>query len=151
MRLQTGNFAGPLDCLKQTIRREGSLGFFKGISAPLTMSMLFNGLLFGTYESCKYFYPTGKGEAGKVLFAGGLAGVGYWIVIFPLDLVKSRIQVDDIKNPKYKGVFDCIKQSYKEGGIKTFYKGLSPSLFRAFPANAVTFATFEVVKELWNR
>ena len=37
-----------------------------------------------------------------VVFKGALS----WMVIVPLDVIKSRIQADDVKNPQYK-VFTC--------------------------------------------
>lgn len=38
MRMQTSTstqFRGPLDCVMQTVRKEGVTGFFKGVTPPL--------------------------------------------------------------------------------------------------------------------
>jgi len=29
----------------------------------------------------------------QTLFSGGMAGVGIWVIMFPVDFVKSRVQV----------------------------------------------------------
>ena len=42
--------------------------------------------------------------------AGGLAGMAYWVPVFPFDVVKSRLQIDDSRNPKYAGTLDCARK-----------------------------------------
>lgn len=44
---------------------------------------------------------------GSLVAAGGLAGVAYWGPVYPADIVKSKIQVDDFRNPQYSGSIDC--------------------------------------------
>ena len=29
---------------------------------------------------------------------------------FPLDVIKSRLQVDDLHRPKYRGTLDCLQK-----------------------------------------
>lgn len=38
------------------------------------------------------FYDSSGGEAAKVLLCGGLAGVATWASVFPLDVIKTRVQ-----------------------------------------------------------
>lgn len=40
-----------------------------------------------------------------------------WVTATPADVVKSRIQADAQLQRKYKGILDCIIQSYKTEGI----------------------------------
>ena len=47
---------------------------------------------------------------GSMVLAGGFAGVCYWLPVYPADIVKSRIQVDDFQSPTYRGTADCVKQ-----------------------------------------
>lgn len=35
-----------------------------------------------------------------------------------MDVVKSRLQADGVYLNKYKGVLDCISQSYQKEGLK---------------------------------
>lgn len=59
-----------------------------------------------------------------------------------LDVVKSRIQADDPVNPRYSGMFDCFRQSYREAGLRTFTRGLTAVALRAFPLNGATFVGY---------
>lgn len=51
VRLQTegrnGRFSGPMNCLKETIRKEGVLAMYKGITPPLITIGVVNSVMFG--------------------------------------------------------------------------------------------------------
>jgi len=72
-----------------------------------------------------------------MMMAGGMAGVASWILTFPIDVVKTRIQSD--VSGSYKGVVDCIKKTWVNEGSRAFSRGLVSSVIRAFPTNAATF------------
>lgn len=92
-----------------------------------------------------------KPSAFYTLMAGGFAGTFSWLVSFPVDVVKSRLQVDGIDGkPKYNGAIDCMKQSYKAEGLKFFTRGLGPTLLRAFPMNAVCFLVVSYVMKFFD-
>lgn len=46
------------------------------------------------------------------------AGAISWGTATPMDVVKSRIQADGVYLNKYRGVLDCISQSYQQEGFK---------------------------------
>jgi solute carrier family 25 carnitine/acylcarnitine transporter 20/29 len=47
----------------------------------------------------------------------------------PFELIKVRLVNQSLQNPVYKGILDCGKKVFSEGGILGFYKGtLSPFL-----------------------
>ena len=86
------------------------------------------------------------------LFAGGVSGILTWLVNYPIDVIKSRIQADGTQSKhKYNGFIDCGKQIYNTEGVKGFRKGLGVTLIRAFPVNAVTFATVMVLLNYMRR
>jgi solute carrier family 25 carnitine/acylcarnitine transporter 20/29 len=65
--------------------------------------------------------------------------------VYPVDVVKTRIQTDSDSQPKFRGMLDATRKIVRQEGIRGLYKGLLPCLARAFPANAVTFLTYEAV------
>ena len=77
-----------------------------------------------------------------MLGAGGTAGMISWVCNIPLDVVKSRMQSDDLTNPKYRNMADCFVKCYKAEGWRVFWRGLPVICLRAFPANAVTLAVY---------
>lgn len=51
---------------------------------------------------------------------------------------------------KYNGPVDVVVQLYKEGGIRSIYKGTLATLMRDVPASGMYFMTYEVFKEVLN-
>ena len=89
---------------------------------------------------------TSNPSAFYTLMAGGLAGTLSWVISFPVDVVKSRLQVDGIDGkPKYNGAMDCIRKSYQTEGAAFLTRGLNSTLMRAFPMNAVCFLVVSYV------
>lgn len=139
-------YKNPLDCLKKTFRSEGLFGIYRGLGCTILRDAPAFGVYFAGYEYLTEKVTDSKGNVNtlSLLLVGGLAGVLSWIVIYPLDVVKSRLQVDGMDGGarKYKGLWDCVKKSYQAEGLKVFAKGLNSTIIRAFPTNAATFAVF---------
>lgn len=64
-------------------------------------------------------------------------------MVLPIDVVKSRIQADCPINPKYRGMVDCIRVSYKTEGLPVFFRGFYAIAFRALIVNAATFYVYQ--------
>lgn len=43
------------------------------------------------------------------MLAGGIAGFLFWVAIYPVDTLKSRLQCDNLTNPKYKNFIDAYR------------------------------------------
>lgn len=60
-------------------------------------------------------------------FIGGLSSCNAEFFTFPIDLVKTRLQVQGqaINNctGKYRGMLHCFQCVYKEEGFKTMFSG----------------------------
>lgn len=87
----------------------------------------------------------------QTLMAGGFAGTISWLITFPVDFVKSRLQTDGLSGPKkYNGIIDCVQKCYHEEGLACFSRGLTSTLIRAFPVNAACFLVVSWVLKLCN-
>ena len=77
----------------------------------------------------------------KVAFYGGLAGEALWIASYPFDVIKSKMQSDGFgKDQRYKSMRDCFAQTWRVDGWRGYWKGIGPTLVRAMPVSAGTFA-----------
>ncbi|KAI9476528.1 MAG: mitochondrial carrier domain-containing protein [Benjaminiella poitrasii] len=169
VRLQTQSvtnpvFKGPLDCFKATIKNEGVMGLFRGISSPIIGAMLENAVLFVGYRQIqrqiREFSPpietstTTLDEHGQVpltfnqlTLAGALSGSLISIVLTPVELVKCKIQVQNIlKNTKaqqFNQPSDVIKQICRAQGFAGLYRGFIPTFIRETGGNAFWFGVYE--------
>lgn len=99
------------------------------------------------------------GEAARVLLCGGLAGIVTWVSIFPLDVIKTRVQAQMgvpgasvagvgeatplSGKPERLGAMEIARQAYREAGLRVFFRGLTVCSVRAFIVNAVQWAAYE--------
>jgi solute carrier family 25 carnitine/acylcarnitine transporter 20/29 len=85
----------------------------------------------------------------KVAMYGGLAGEMLWLSSYPFDVVKSKMQSDGFGEAmKYKSMRDCFAKVYRAEGMGGFWRGIGPTLLRAMPVSAGTFATVEVTMRM---
>lgn len=77
---------------------------------------------------------------------GASAGFALWFSIYPIDVVKSKLQTDALDPAKrqYKGMLDCFGKTWRAQGVKGFLGGLEPTLVRSPFANGATFVAFEL-------
>lgn len=86
------------------------------------------------------------------LAAGGSAGFTEICIMHPLDVVKTRFQIQTTGVPGdpnyYSSVFDCMRKMAKSEGLLSLYKGVLPPVLVETPKRAVKFLTFEIYKQL---
>lgn len=79
----------------------------------------------------------------KVATYGGLAGEALWLSSYPFDVVKSKMQCDGFgAQQQFSSMRDCFKKTYAIEGAMGFWKGIGPTLLRAMPVSAGTFAVY---------
>jgi solute carrier family 25 carnitine/acylcarnitine transporter 20/29 len=78
-----------------------------------------------------------------------MVGLTVSFVEGPVDFFKSQLQVQYGSGPKYTGFLDCAKKIISNHGIRGMYQGLSATLIRDIPANAVYFGFYGNKFKLW--
>ncbi|XP_072744149.1 mitochondrial basic amino acids transporter [Anoplolepis gracilipes] len=139
LQLQSpGNSCGPIQCLRNIYKQEGYRGVFKGLNITFLREGPGYGVYFATYEMLTRMSSKQPISTPYMLLAGGLAGTASWIISYPVDVIKSRIQAES--SNRYSGALDCLKKSVRAEGYSCLYRGLNSTILRAFPTNAATFA-----------
>lgn len=137
--------------MKHIVNNYGLPGVYQGLPATVARNTVAVSMYFGFYELTKKHLAdesekkTEKYATWKLMTAGGIGGLMYWPLIYPVDVVKSAIQADNIvKDRQYSNTLDAFKKLYKQGGVKRFFPGFAPCMMRAVPANAVCFTGYEL-------
>ncbi|KAJ6714833.1 MITOCHONDRIAL CARRIER PROTEIN [Salix viminalis] len=143
-------YGGPMDVARDVLKSGGVRGLFKGLVPTMAREIPGNAAMFGVYELLKQSFAGGHDTSqlgrGSLIVAGGLAGASFWVSVYPTDVIKSVIQVDDYKNPKFSGSIDALRKILASEGIKGLYKGFGPAMGRSVPANAACFLAYEVTR-----
>ncbi|KAJ2442888.1 hypothetical protein GGF42_006810 [Coemansia sp. RSA 2424] len=139
-----------LSVCREIVRRRGPLGIYYGIGLHIVRDSSGTAIYFASYETVKETLRrlTGSDTTGPLthMLAGGTCGVVSWLLIFPVDLIKSTMQSQVLK-PKGAKTFDsswqCLRDIYSRMGLAGLYRGISVSLIRAFPIHGLNFVVYE--------
>mmetsp|Transcript_15600 Transcript_15600/g.25843 ORF Transcript_15600/g.25843 Transcript_15600/m.25843 type:complete len:344 (+) Transcript_15600:180-1211(+) len=145
-------YKGPWDCFLKIWRSKGIPGLYQGLVISTMRDVPANAIFLSLYEELKYRYTEEGQDAPTVPYkclAGGLAGVAFWTSIYPIDVIKSRIQTDI--NGSYKGWYDCYRKIVLHEGYRGLFKGFGPCIARAFPAFASLSLAYEGTLALFHR
>ncbi|EEB05506.1 2-oxoadipate and 2-oxoglutarate transporter [Schizosaccharomyces japonicus yFS275] len=82
--------------------------------------------------------------------AGATAGISEVLCLYPLDVVKTRMQLS-VGQSQYKGTFDCLRQIVKNEGPAFLYRGILPPIMMEAPKRALKFASNDFYGKLWRR
>ncbi|GAB4848609.1 anaphase-promoting complex subunit 2 [Ancistrocladus abbreviatus] len=137
------------------IWKEGKLlAFFRGNGLNVVKVIPESAIRFYTYEMLKTFIGNAKGEKkadigtfGR-LVAGGTAGAVAQTVIYPLDLVKTRLQTYESKGGRLPNVGAISRDIWVKEGPRAFYRGLVPSLLGIIPYAGIDLTTYETLKDM---
>jgi solute carrier family 25 carnitine/acylcarnitine transporter 20/29 len=151
-------YNGPLDCVRKLSAHEGVLkGLYRGEAVTILREAQAYGVWFLAFEymmnadAARNKVERKDIPSWKVAFYGGLAGEALWLGSYPFDVVKSKMQSDGFgAEQKYKGMNDCFRHTFRAEGLRGFWKGIGPTLLRAMPVSAGTFAVVEMTMRAIN-
>ena len=83
----------------------------------------------------------------ELLISGASAGISSQILIYPLEITKTRLAI--AKSKVYHGIFDCMRKIIKFEGFFSLYKGLNASLMGIIPYSAFDLALFTTFKNFY--
>lgn len=148
-------YTSTTDCFKKIIGKYGFTSAYQGLTAHLMRNIPCGAAHLGMFEYMRNKFARDSNcsvkelPITKTMIAGGIGGWCYWFCFFPLDVIKSSIQSDspDRSLKKYKGIIDTFNKLNNEGGFKRFFKGFTPCMMRAIPANSVLLLTSSYLSE----
>ncbi|XP_042496585.1 calcium-dependent mitochondrial ATP-magnesium/phosphate carrier protein 2-like [Macadamia integrifolia] len=143
-----------LPAVKDIWREGGFLGFFRGNGLNVMKVAPESAIKFYTYEKLKNLIVDAKGEditdigtSGRFV-AGGLAGAVAQTTIYPMDLVKTRLQTYVCEKGKVPKLRALSKDIWVQEGPRAFYRGLIPSLLGIIPYAGIDLAAYEALKDM---
>jgi solute carrier family 25 carnitine/acylcarnitine transporter 20/29 len=89
---------------------------------------------------------------GQISAAGFFSAIPMTLITAPFERVKVLLQIQGQnppppgQKPKYSGGMDVVRQLYKEGGIRSVFRGSAMTLARDGPGSAAYFAAYEYIK-----
>ena len=160
-------YTGPLDCFRQSIRADGLIGMYRGISAPLVGAALETSSLFlferlgrATLVWSGLYSRDAQLSLPALWFTGAFSGVFTSFILTPVELVKCKIQVpaEAVPSPAssvtgatktaYRRPLSVIREVYRYGGLGGFWHGQVGTLIREAGGCAAWFGSKETSSKL---
>ncbi|KAG6533748.1 hypothetical protein ZIOFF_007623 [Zingiber officinale] len=164
-----GYYTGMFQAGHSIWKQHGLKGLYAGYWSTLARDVPFAGLMvaFLLYDALVMFYEALKdmteygkqrflsnsnlhlGSSFEGLVLGGLAGGFSAYLTTPLDVIKTRLQVQG-SAIRYNGWSDALKRIWVAEGLGGMFKGSIPRIMWYFPASAFTFMAVEFLRENFN-
>ncbi|CAF0727619.1 unnamed protein product [Rotaria sordida] len=170
-RLQIANspYKSTSDAVRKIYVNEGLKGYYRGLGATFIVSILASSIWWTAYENVKLllYRPSilpylvwskssddKKTEIHRIpqFTAGFIAGTITSTCVNPLDVVKTRIQtqnlyISDTKSSPimYKNMFHGLRCLWHDEGVHGLLRGVLPKLISRGPLSAISALIFELV------
>lgn len=125
-------YKGTFDCLRQVFAESHFRGLYRGMSSPLAGLSFVNAIVFGVYGNVQRLCTDPESLQTHAL-AGGVAGFYQSIICSPMELAKTRMQLEDSSPIKHKSSLHCIAYIFRTEGFTGTMKGLLATIARDIP------------------
>ncbi|KAL3700322.1 hypothetical protein R1sor_018344 [Riccia sorocarpa] len=156
-------YSGVLSAAKHILRQEGVQGLYAGYFSTLARDVPFAGFQIMFYEAFRRCVEWNHGRLSQShsepqkyefgsheeLFLGGAAGGLSAFLTTPMDIIKTRVQVQGTST-RYKGWLDALLTIWKEEGVSGLFKGAVPRIMWFVPAAGLTFMSVEFLRKSFN-
>lgn len=146
MQTHTTCYKNPIDVIhSNSIKSLMSTGF----TATIARETIFGMTYFMIFKTTKSLINQNNHENGrmysfmKLVVSGAITGCLSWSIVYPIDVIKSKIQ-SKIKNNRFIFIHS-IKEHYRREGIRGFYKGWRATVVRALPTHAAVLTVYQLV------
>ncbi|XP_030633282.1 solute carrier family 25 member 15a [Chanos chanos] len=151
-KIASGQRSTVWSVLKNVLRTDGPLGFYQGLTTTIAREVPGYFCFFGGYEFSRsaFAYSMGRDKEDigiiPLMFSGGFGGACLWLLVYPIDCVKSRIQVLSLAG-RQEGFLRTFIAIIRNEGVAPLYSGLTPTMIRTFPANGALFLAYELSRK----
>lgn len=150
-----------LEIISSILREEGPRGLYRGLFVSMSVAVPNLAIGFGVYgtmkehmllkeKSGRFRRYNSDGEASLnapgAMLSGAVGGSISSVIVFPLDVVRRRMQVLSISSSygKDAGAIALIRQIWRAEGTAGIYRGIIPELLKVTPMVGITFCAYEV-------
>ncbi|KDQ61037.1 hypothetical protein JAAARDRAFT_32033 [Jaapia argillacea MUCL 33604] len=166
--LQIGKPPNTAEAVRDIVRTNGKFGLFTGLRLHFLRDMSGTALYFLEYDGMRHIMGRSRsGEQGPTpswlplphslvpFMCGSLAGVTSWALIYPLDVVKTKVQERSLAGQPSRTVWTTLRRLIRGpdpdapkpilAGVARLYRGLGVSALRSITTHGLLWTFFDIV------
>ena len=144
------------ECAISMYRQRGIRGFYAGSAPAVVQIVPYMGINFAIYD---FLITQGEDSrssksVGLSGYAGSIGGAVSKIIVYPMDTIKKRIQIQSVFGASpctpvvYNGMWDCLATTIRTEGVLGLYRGLVPSVLKTTMGSGLSFTFFRITKNM---
>ncbi|KAJ7905621.1 mitochondrial carrier domain-containing protein [Mycena olivaceomarginata] len=165
---------GTVAAVREIIKTRGITGLYTGFRLHFFRDTLGTGLYFLEYDGMRHLLGRDRnGEQGATpswlpihsslvpFVCGSVSGVTSWALIYPLDVVKTKVQQRALAGERYRGVFETLHRLIRGpdpaapkpilAGCARIYRGLGVSALRSITTHGLLWTLYDLVSNYIDR
>ncbi|XP_071441640.1 mitochondrial adenyl nucleotide antiporter SLC25A23-like [Hetaerina americana] len=134
-------------CLQDMIKEGGITGLWRGNVMNVTKTIPEAALRHTAYEKIKAMIISREAREATIydrVIAGSLAGCFSQTVIYPLEVLKTRLILR--QTGQYSGIIDAAVKITRNEGFRCYYRGFLPNILGVIPYSGIDLALYETTK-----
>ncbi|XP_016884829.1 solute carrier family 25 member 43 isoform X2 [Homo sapiens] len=147
-----GHARGPWATGHRVWRAEGLRALWKGNAVACLRLFPCSAVQLAAYRKFVVLFTDDLGHISQwsSIMAGSLAGMVSTIVTYPTDLIKTRLIMQNILEPSYRGLLHAFSTIYQQEGFLALYRGVSLTVVGALPFSAGSLLVYMNLEKIWN-
>jgi len=161
---------GTLQAVKEIYRANGFAGLYTGFPLHFIRDTAGTALYFLEYDGMRHLLGRQRsGEQGPTpswlpvpaslvpFVCGSVSGVTSWALIYPLDVVKTKVQQRSLAGERYRGPLETLHRLIRGpdpsapkpplSGIARIYRGLGVSALRSITTHGLLWTLFDMTAQ----
>ncbi|CAL1711788.1 unnamed protein product [Somion occarium] len=153
--LETPRYRNAGHAVYTIVREEGVGALYRGVSLTALRQATNQGANFTAYQELKKLAHKWQPELEDLpsyqhMFIGLISGAMGPFSNAPIDTIKTRLQKATYEpgTSAFQRIASIAREMWRQEGVKSFYKGITPRVLRVAPGQAIVFAVYERVRRL---
>lgn len=141
---------GAIRFVRRSFVNEGFFSLWRGNSATLVRIMPYAAIQYASHEQWKHLLNRTNDRNLPPLYrfvAGSLAGTTASMLTYPLDLARARMAVT--QKHTYSSLVAVFLKMYRCEGVRSLYRGFTPTVVGVIPYAGTSFFTYETLKKIY--
>lgn len=136
--------------IRNILERNGISGMYRGLLPTVMKDTLFGASFIGHYYTLRdYFSDSSRPDwiinipmPYKTFISGAAAHCATWLLLIPIDTIKTKVQSSN----ETRSLYQIVLTTVKHDGVLALWRGVLPACLRTIPVSGVAMIGYESIR-----